>query len=561
MCFRLRRSARDLIRRDAPRHGREDLHASWPVVAQYRAPLFTTHREAEFTLQAGKVQNLRLAAQCVHGVTIPAGATWSFWAHVGRPSRRRGFVPGRELREGCVIPTIGGGLCQLSNALHDLALNAGMEVIERHGHTQRVPDTITIPGRDATVFWNYVDLRLRASHAWQIEVRLEHGELRVQIRRSPSGEVRRVAPASAPATAAPNHTAESCDSCGMSGCFRHAEMQQLRGQSRTAWLVDEWWPEFATWMESQRLPQDWLFLPLHGVRWHVASYRWPVQGWARVRDEPWFTLRRSWRSRRLAREGAARQRAQSAFSMELAQRYARRLPFDAMHVVVSQTLLPYLWNTGALAGRTFDVLMQRPPMRELHQLLDAAALRNPGSKTIADYRADEKLVAAEAEALAAASRWITPHGDIARLGGAKALLLPWHLPPASAPTVPLPAAAPITIVFPAATLARRGCYEVRDAARQLGAKVVLGGPVLEAEDFWSGIDTVAAGENWRQHGGIVVLPSCAGGQPRRLLQALSDGRKVITTSASGLPASESVILIPDCDAAALADKIRQIWGQ
>jgi hypothetical protein len=102
---------------------------------------------------------------------------------------------------------------------------------------------------------------------------------------------------------------------------------------------------------------------------------------------------------------------------------------------------------------------------------------------------------------------------------------------------------------------------VRDAARQLGARVVLGGPVLEAEDFWSGIDTVAAGESWRQYGGIVVQPACAGSQPRRLLQALSDGRKIITTPASGLPAGESVILIPNCDAVALVDAIRQVWGQ
>jgi hypothetical protein len=233
-----------------------------------------------------------------------------------------------------------------------------------------------------------------------------------------------------------------------------------------------------------------------------------------------------------------------------------------MHVVVSQTLLPYLWMTGALAGRTFDVLMQRYPMRELHRLLDAAGSKAPGSGTIADYRAEEALMRAEEEALAVASRWITPHAGIARLGGARAHLLPWHLPLASAAEhVPRlrPEASPVTIIFPAATLARRGCYEVREAARLLGARVVLGGPVLEAPDFWAGMDTVPAGEQWRKHPGIVVMPVCAGGQPRRLLQALSDGRTVITTPESGMAEGDRVRVIPDCDAAALGEAIRQAW--
>ena len=541
------------------------METAWPIVAQYRAPLFTTQSGAEFSLQAGKVHNLRLAVRAVHGVIIPAGASWSFWSHVGRPSRRRGFVPGRELREGCVIPAIGGGLCQLSNALHDLALNAGLEVVERHGHTQRLPDSITIPGRDATVFWNYVDLRLRAPTAWQIEARMEHGELRVQIRAkqetaspAPSGKTNDRNPgASTPPQA--GHAPESCDTCGMVRCFRHAEMEQLRGQRRVAWLVDEWWPEFATWMAMERQKQDWLMVPLNGARWRTTSYPWSTKGWAKVCEEPLFTLRRSWRSRRLQREGAARQQALLNFSAELARRYARCLPFDALHVVVSQTLLPHLWSIGALAGRTFDVLMQRPPMGELHRALDSAALRHPESRTIGDFRASEALVQAEAEALAAAARLITPHTDLARLAGPKAHLLAWQTPLAKEPASSVAVSHSNTLIFPAATLARRGCYEVREAARALGATVVLGGPVLEAEGFWEGIPTVAAGEKWREHAGVIVLPAWAGSQPRRLLQALSEGRQVITTKAAGLGAGDRVTLVPEGDPAALAQAIRQVW--
>ena len=74
----------------------------------------------------------------------------------------RGFVKGRELREGCIIPNVGGGLCQVSNALYDAALQAGHEIVERHAHTQVIAGSLAEQGRDATVFWNYVDLRFRS---------------------------------------------------------------------------------------------------------------------------------------------------------------------------------------------------------------------------------------------------------------------------------------------------------------------------------------------------------------------------------------------------------------
>ncbi len=559
MCFRMRRRLRNWIRRDAPQYARAEMEEAWPVLAQYRGALFSTPDPAEFTLHAGKVQNLRMAVRALDGVKIPAGGVWSFWAHVGLPSRRRGFAPGRELREGCVIPTIGGGLCQLSNAMYDMAMTTGFEIIERHAHTQRVPNSMTIPGRDATVFWNYVDLRLRAPFAWQIEARIEHGELRLRLhgeRKKAQAKSNSVSVPRAGSDPAPTneHAPESCETCGMSRCFRHSEMESFRGLSRTAWLVDEWWPEFATRMEKQRCNADWLFIPLNGSRWGTRSYRWKTEGWSAVREEPWFTWRRSWRSRRLAREGAARQRAQTGFSEELAERYSRRLPFDAMHIVVAQMLLPHLWRSGALAGRSFDVLMQRLPLIDLHSALDAAATRYPESATIADYRADHAIVAAETEALAAAASWITPHHEIARLAGAKAVLLDWHLPSAASNSGARVASRP-TLIFPASTLARKGCHEVRDAARALDAVVVLGGPVLESPDFWNGIQIIEANTEWRSHEGIVVLPTWTESQPRRLLQSLADGRKIITTRNSGLAPSGQVTLIAEGDTDGL---IRQV---
>ena len=74
------------------------------VLAEERSPLWTEESLAERGLQQGKVQNLRVAVRRLNGAVLPAAAVFSFWKQIGAPTARRGFAPGRELREGCLIP-------------------------------------------------------------------------------------------------------------------------------------------------------------------------------------------------------------------------------------------------------------------------------------------------------------------------------------------------------------------------------------------------------------------------------------------------------------------------
>jgi hypothetical protein len=91
----------------------------YPVLlAELRSPLWTTESIIEAGLQQGKVQNLRRACGKLNFVVVPAGAIFSFWKQIGKATRSAGYVEGRELRQGCLIPSVGGGLCQLSNALY-----------------------------------------------------------------------------------------------------------------------------------------------------------------------------------------------------------------------------------------------------------------------------------------------------------------------------------------------------------------------------------------------------------------------------------------------------------
>jgi len=194
-------------------------HAALPLTAaQSITPLWTNTSPAEQWYQQGKVANLRVAAASLDGLFIPAGTTFSFWRQLGKATARKGYRPGRMLQEGCMIPAIGGGLCQLSNALYQVALDSGCEIVERHRHSRTVPGSATAAGRDATVAWNYVDLRFRPAVDMQLAVELTPDHLIVTIRSSVPTPSPLLARESLPGR--PISDEHACDTCGSAECFR-----------------------------------------------------------------------------------------------------------------------------------------------------------------------------------------------------------------------------------------------------------------------------------------------------------------------------------------------------
>jgi vancomycin resistance protein YoaR len=177
--------------------------------------------QSEQKLQTGKVQNLRIALRSTEQVEIPAGAVYSFWAQIGRATKRRGYVEGRQISEGCLIPAIGGGLCQLSNALYEAALQAGLEIVERHPHSMIVPGSAAEQDRDATVFWNYLDLRFRSATPVLLTAQLTDDELIVQLHAKTMPPKAKPAPAPIIFSTRPVVSVEehSCGSCEQD-CFR-----------------------------------------------------------------------------------------------------------------------------------------------------------------------------------------------------------------------------------------------------------------------------------------------------------------------------------------------------
>jgi hypothetical protein len=179
--FQLRRAAVDLVSAP-PRLAPTD--ADFPVeIARAASPLVSPDYRGEAVHQQGKNINIGVACAAVDGLLLAPGAVFSFWRHVGRTTRAKGYVEGRMLRSGALSPAVGGGLCQLSTALYEVALQADLTILERHAHSRVVPGpNAGKAGRDATVAWNYVDLRFSSpDRPLKLGARLADGELVVTL--------------------------------------------------------------------------------------------------------------------------------------------------------------------------------------------------------------------------------------------------------------------------------------------------------------------------------------------------------------------------------------------
>lgn len=536
--LRARRALRDVTPGLAPlRHTRAADLVDAPILATVRTPLWTSAGgEKDRLLNAGKIQNLRSALRGLDGIEVEAGRTLSFWRQVGRPVRRRGFVPGRELREGCMIATIGGGLCQLSNALYDAGLQAGLEIVERHGHTRIVPGSRAAAGRDATVFWNYLDLRMRGPRPFRIEARLTADDLELTIR------------GYGPQTDAPEPNffagvaAHDCLSCGQATCHRHNPDSETAAPP-TAWLVDGATPEFTALCRKRAGPDDRLHLATR--RFGASARAWPRLGAEQTADLA--AIRRSL-ALRAAPARTPRAGLLLAADARLAAAHARRLSPDYTHLIVAQALLPHLWLSGALQGRSFEVLMDRLPMSVLHSALDEALGRHPESTTLGDFRAPDLIVTAEREALGAAAGLITAHRAVAALFPTDRVeLLDWE------PATPLTAQrGGRTFLFAGPALARKGAHAMREAMQGLDIELLIQRGADEEPGFWSGLNVrlLRPHEEPPELAGV-VLPALVEHRPHTLLRALAAGLPVIATAACGLPPQPGLALVAPDDSDAL----------
>lgn len=127
--------------------------------SEIRAPLATY--ATVMGADANRIHNIVRASEFVRGTILPPGAVFSYNDAIGPRTMERGFKEAPVLIDDELVPGDGGGICQVSSTLFNVALLADMEIVSRVSHTRPVP---YLPlGRDATAVYGALDFRFRNS--------------------------------------------------------------------------------------------------------------------------------------------------------------------------------------------------------------------------------------------------------------------------------------------------------------------------------------------------------------------------------------------------------------
>lgn len=104
-----------------------------------------------------RIHNVSLMADILDLRLVMPGETFSFNDAVGPRTPERGFREGLAIAGGFLLPSIGGGICQVSTTLFQAAYTMGLPIVERSNHSFYI-DKYGL-GLDATVSWGGPDFR------------------------------------------------------------------------------------------------------------------------------------------------------------------------------------------------------------------------------------------------------------------------------------------------------------------------------------------------------------------------------------------------------------------
>ena len=115
-----------------------------------------------------RAHNVELATKKINGIIIRPGETFSYNKTVGSRTIEAGWKEGTAYIAGKVVPSVGGGVCQVSSTLYNTALLANLEITERTNHTFTVD--YVAASRDATVYYGSLDFCFKNTRTYPIKI-------------------------------------------------------------------------------------------------------------------------------------------------------------------------------------------------------------------------------------------------------------------------------------------------------------------------------------------------------------------------------------------------------
>ena len=131
--------------------------------------------------EENRVYNISKACDILNDVTIPNGSEFSFNNTIGPMGEENGYKLAKGFDDdGKLIDIPGGGMCQVSSTLYNVALIANLEITERHPHSRRV---YYVPvDKDATIYYPSLDLKFINNTGYDLKISAQNNNYSVTIK-------------------------------------------------------------------------------------------------------------------------------------------------------------------------------------------------------------------------------------------------------------------------------------------------------------------------------------------------------------------------------------------
>lgn len=111
------------------------------------------------TSSSSRNTNIRLCSEAFNGYVVAPGEVFSINTVTGPRTTAKGYKNAGSIQNGILIDEPGGGVCQVSSTLFNAVVRAGMEIVERWGHSW--PSDYVKIGMDAAIDYPAKDFKFR----------------------------------------------------------------------------------------------------------------------------------------------------------------------------------------------------------------------------------------------------------------------------------------------------------------------------------------------------------------------------------------------------------------
>jgi len=115
-----------------------------------------------------RTHNMKLSSIAIDNYVLQPGAVFSFNEVVGYAGPQQGYQKAVIFVNGKEEQAYGGGICQVSSTLYNAAMDAGLEIVERHPHSK--PVGYVPKGKDAATSYNGVDLKFKNNFPYPVTI-------------------------------------------------------------------------------------------------------------------------------------------------------------------------------------------------------------------------------------------------------------------------------------------------------------------------------------------------------------------------------------------------------